>query len=399
MVESDKRIFVALGVANIFLLAALNFVVAAGLTFGINLLTAIPWRKAVEAHWTERARLLWPVRTSSASNVVLLPTLLALTEVMGGWATVTQNFIPWLCGFLGAFLGTFPLDREIHPRLTFADWLRLASITWVVRLSPLLSVITGMILMPVKPGWAMAGVAIGVLAAWAAFNFGLVLWLLRQFGLLHEPGERLWGIVSESALRTGQTPPVTWRLDSLFANAMAFPTTGELVFTNQLLDIMTDEEVSAITAHELAHLTESKGVLASRLAGSMRFYPLIFLQPVLAEFGPLGIAGLVCLTVLFTKMTLKLSRTMETRADAIATTSQGDEGIYARALEKLYRENKVPAVVRNARTHPHLYDRLLAAGIQPDYPRPAVPSASTGTILLWTVYGILLGLMLSLRHS
>jgi hypothetical protein len=35
--------------------------------------------------------------------------------------------------------------------------------------------------------------------------------------------------------------------------------------------------------------------------------------------------------------------------------------------------NLAPAVMPGAQTHPHLYDRLLAAGIQPDFPRPSAP--------------------------
>ena len=54
---------------------------------------------------------------------------------------------------------------------------------------------------------------------------------------------------------------------------------------------------------------------------------------------------------------------MEKRADQLALNEQVQEGVYARALEKLYRENKIPAVnVNDKQTHPHLYDRMVAAG-------------------------------------
>jgi len=63
--------------------------------------------------------------------------------------------------------------------------------------------------------------------------------------------------------------------------------------------------------------------------------------------------------------------------------TESDESVYAPALEKLYRENQLPAVnINDRQTHPHLYDRMLAAGITPNYPRPGRPKKMTwvGTV-------------------
>jgi len=69
---------------------------------------------------------------------------------------------------------------------------------------------------------------------------------------------------------------------------------------------------------------------------------------------------------------------MERRADAMATVHEGPSpGTYARALERLYQINQMPAVMPGKRTHPNLYDRLLAAGVTPAYPRPAAPARLT----------------------
>jgi len=37
-------------------------------------------------------------------------------------------------------------------------------------------------------------------------------------------------------------------------------------------------------------------------------------------------------------------------------------------------------VMPGRQTHPHLYDRLLSAGIQPDFPRPAPPPQGKQTL-------------------
>jgi len=68
----------------------------------------------------------------------------------------------------------------------------------------------------------------------------------------------------------------------------------------------------------------------------------------------------------------KLSRKLESRADQMAKSNEGDAGTYARALTRLYEDGLLPAVSpKNQTTHPHLYDRILAAGVTPDFPRPA----------------------------
>jgi Zn-dependent protease with chaperone function len=373
----------------------LNFLVAGGLAFGLNWLAAIPWRKAALAHWTERARLLWPVRKSGGTNVLLIPLCLAFAEVAARQVTLTGAIVPAIAGFLGAIFGTFPLDRETRPQFTFRSWLRLVTVIWALRLVFVAVFVAGGVLMPEEPGIAMTAIGGGVLLFLVAWNWGLFMRFLRAIGMLQAPDERLRGIVAGTARRMGVREPVTWLLDVPLARAAAQTRTGELMFSTRLLEISSDEEVSAICAHELAHLTESKSVLAGRIAGSMTLYPVIFARPAV-HFGLSGVGTLVGLVVLSMVLKRKLSRRMEKRADKIATENQGVEGVYARALEKLYCDSLIPAVSSsNRQMHPHLYDRMLAAGIQPEYPRPAKPGIMAWpSLLLWAAYVILFGLAL-----
>jgi hypothetical protein len=42
----------------------------------------------------------------------------------------------------------------------------------------------------------------------------------------------------------------------------------------------------------------------------------------------------------------------------------------------LYEDGLLPAVNSKKRaSHPHLYDRLIAAGVTPDFPRPSAPAS------------------------
>ncbi|MGP8202278.1 MAG: M48 family metallopeptidase [Limisphaerales bacterium] len=390
--ESKGRFAQLKSVTSDLILVPLNFLVAGGMAFGLNWLAAIPWRKAALAHWTERARLLWPVRKSAGTGVLLIPLCLSFAEVAAKQVTLAGGVVPAIAGFLGAMLGTYPLDREILPRFTFYSWLRLVTVIWTLRLVFLTVFVVGGVLMPEEPGVAMAAIAGGVLLFVVAWNWGLFMRSLRAMGLLQVPDERLRGIVTGTARRMGVGEPVTWLLDVPLAYAAALPTTGELMFSTRLLEILSDEEISSISAHELAHLSESKSVLAGRIAGSMTFYPVIFARPAV-HFGLSGMGTLVGLVVLAMILARKLSRRMEKRADKIATENQGQEGVYARALEKLYRDSLIPAVSSsNRQIHPHLYDRMLAAGILPEYPRPAKPERMAWPgYLLWIAYLILIG--------
>ena len=150
----------------------------------------------------------------------------------------------------------------------------------------------------------------------------------------------------------------------------------------------------SICAHELAHLSESKWVLAGRTLGSLAFMPLIFLTPSIHNFSLWGPLALLFLIFLLRRFSRKLSISCEKRADAQATADQTVDGVYARALEKLYEANQLPAVnSKNTRTHPHLYDRLIAAGVTPTYPRP---QAARGISWAGRSYALAMGFLLGL---
>jgi hypothetical protein len=61
----------------VFFLSAIIHLIAAGLMTALaNWAGLISWRRAAKAHWTERARLLWPVRFTAGINVFLIPVIL-----------------------------------------------------------------------------------------------------------------------------------------------------------------------------------------------------------------------------------------------------------------------------------------------------------------------------------
>jgi Zn-dependent protease with chaperone function len=138
------------------------------------------------------------------------------------------------------------------------------------------------------------------------------------------------------------------------------------------LELLPDDEVAAICAHELAHLTESKTARYSRSIRMLVFLPWMFLNPLMHTFGSIALFGLCAISIGTPRVYGIISRKLESRADQMAKANESDAGTYARALTRLYEDGLLPAVTaKNRATHPHLYDRILAAGVTPDFPRPA----------------------------
>ncbi len=177
-----------------------------------------------------------------------------------------------------------------------------------------------------------------------------------------------------TADQVGTRVAAVWIIGGPHASAYALPLNGELWFSRRLLAICSDDEIRAIAAHEIAHLAESRITVAGRVAASVTWWPLVFTVPVVERFGVAGFAGLMLLYAGLSWLSRRMSHRLERRADGVATETQANQGVYAQALERLYRENQLPAVnPKGQRAHPSLYDRLTAAGRTPDYARPQPP--------------------------
>jgi Zn-dependent protease with chaperone function len=160
---------------------------------------------------------------------------------------------------------------------------------------------------------------------------------------------------------------------SWVAQAFAMPESRRLLFTQRVLQMFPDEEIAAISAHELAHLTEKGWDYYKRYVLWLTFLPWVFFKPLLHVFGATGFFFLLVSTIVAPLIYRSVSHRLEVRADKVAQSNEPDPGTYARALARLYEDGLLPAVNPDRATHPHLYDRMLAVGVKPDFPRPAPP--------------------------
>lgn len=367
----------------LFLYAIVCGILAAALTYCLNWWALRAWRKAANEHWTERARLLFPARRNSFWQLLLLGAIASLSTSAFFVEPPRFGIIVLVLTMAGGALGTYPMVREIRPGNSFRDWIKDIIGTWLLFFGVSIALVVCIIFMPPKFGlevWLYYLLLVGFIC-W--LHWGGALLPLRKLGIIEPAPEQLRHLVERVSLRMNIRVRQTWLWHSSMANAMAFPVTGDLIFTGRLLETMPTEEQEAVCAHELGHLSESRGIAAIRILGSLAATPVALLTPTLSTYRLPGIAVLLCLMVVLIKLSQLVARKMEVRADTAAT--QDSSGvIYARALERLYEINQMPAVMPgNNQVHPHLYDRMLAAGITPAYGRPKAPVKLTeGLVLL-----------------
>ena len=176
------------------------------------------------------------------------------------------------------------------------------------------------------------------------------------------------------------------------AKAFAYPGTPIICFTTAAVECLTPRQLTAIAGHELEHLREPRGTRALRAAWNMAYgLPPLFI-PALPRCPAIGLLLGIVLFILSAFAYRSLSVRLEERADIAARNSRGDEGEFAAALERLYEVNLLPAVTSVRQGHPHLYDRLIASGSTPTFPRPRPPPiwAAALSLLLVVLCSVLL---------
>jgi hypothetical protein len=184
--------------------------------------------------------------------------------------------------------------------------------------------------------------------------------------------------VARAAARIGVWPRAVYDLEWPSANALALPLQGAVAFTERALACLRDDELTAVAAHELGHLREGGWVRLLRTLRGLLFVPLVLLTPLLNTYGWIAMAGLLVAELMLARGYARLSRRWEACADEVGCGAASGE-TFARALETIHRVELLPAVFGRGASHPDLYDRLLAAGITPAYPRPATPDARAPT--------------------
>jgi Zn-dependent protease with chaperone function len=280
------------------------------------------------------------------------------------------------------------------PVGTFRDWLRGCGVVWLILLPHLALIAATALFLPRGFGPLTVGLLLLLALLVALCGLGGGLWLAARLGVARPAGERLQGIVTRTGERMGFQPRSAWELAWGRPNAFAITSIQAVGFTDGALEALDDAQLEAICAHELGHLAESRGTRIVRVLALYAFYPVAALKPLVAVWGPA--AGLVALALPFVLMLGlgRWSRRLERDADHAAQEHEAEAGTYAQALERIHAAALIPAVLGGkGQSHPELYDRLVAAGVTPAYPRPNRPPQLRSTLttaLVTVLFGLLL---------
>jgi len=378
--------------------------VAFALALGTNWFALVPWRRSVGKHWTERARLLYPARAFAGTRVWLLYICFVLLNYI-----VDPDVDLWLvavCGAFGVWPAAYFVTRELFPSLQFGSWLRtrcfLAAVSgrWLI---PLLVFVIFWI--PEDFGWMTWLIAGGFTGLLLATLFGWPIYPLKWCGILLEGSYRLNRLVDDVSQRMQVRVSAVLILPSYLCNAWAVLYTRQVIFSDQLLAVLSNEQIMAICAHELAHLNDRHKGLPVRIATACALSSAVFIRPLLALEGnaeQIALRMMAYGVFLLVSGALaiwagrRIARGMEERADRAAVTHQRDVEVYAGALARVYEANQMPAVMsrRTGLVHPDLYDRMLAAGITPDFPKPLPPQRRpAGGVLVGLLFTLTVGLV------
>lgn len=373
--------------------------VAALLNLGIIHLLLRRWRKATSLHWTEQARILYPISTTAKTNLWFIPALITMAcEIL--WPDRVYWGIDAIAAWIGNYLSNYPYEKSLFPQFTFRSWISSSILAWGLRFYFYGLLVLAGLIMPPDFGWitwiifVLAFIHILLIA-----HGSVVVWFYCKTGSFKQPDERTLRIVTEAAKQSNTVFRHVWIFDSPISYGAAMIGTKDLLFSNSLVEYLSDDELSSICHHEFAHLGELLSVKIRRFSAYLSFLPLVLAIPMVHRYSMTGLALLLLPFLIIVWISNRLSRKMEVRADSIASSKQVSEGVYARALEKLYRNNHTPVVMsRKDLPHPHLYDRMINAGLTPDYPRPKPPKGTTWPQLFLIIIIMILFFVLASRQ-
>jgi Zn-dependent protease with chaperone function len=364
---------------------ALLMTAAALPTFGAGIAVWFamrPLHRHAPEHWAQRARLAYQGRMVARFCVLYFPMLFLAAALYGNPAFTALGTVPRaLLAFVVALCGPFLVWRRTenrlreHPLSLTKGCLSIAA--FLLLLMPhFLVALTALLIVPAELNRNAVLVLAGTALVCGLLLSGYQLRLASLIGLARRADARLQAIVDRAARDAGVSVSAVYVIPWQAVNAVAFPTSRCVAFTESALEQLTEPELEAVCHHELAHLCESRLALRARLLSLVTMaLCLVAALPVLGTYGYPGLIGIAVAYLVIVRVVLRLTRRMEERADAQAHTAEPASGAYAAALEKICRLNLIPAVVPEKRPiHPHLYDRMLAAGVQPDFPRPDPPS-------------------------
>ncbi len=340
-------------------------------------------------HWTVLARRRVESLAAVRAAVIMSTCIFALcaSRFVGVLTGLAEFQLAGLAVVIGVGVGFLVRWRDEgrvlpHGARTLRVFVRESAATTVFLLTPLApGLVYAFALPPRLSPWELVYVIPAmVYVIWVTF-VGQPR-VLALFGLAAPGSAELVALVEKCAQDAQVAMPRVWSLRLPTANAFAYVFSGQVAVTERVREVLSEQELAAVLYHELGHLNESKRTKALRALVVIPPLILLCLRPAYLLVGPLAVFLLLGMFLVPLLIVPRISRKHEEHADHAAHDHTESPAVLAYALEKLHRRNAVPPVLGKGTTHPDLYDRMLAANVQPDYERPEPPSTLPKRIAL-----------------
>ncbi|MBS1799437.1 MAG: zinc metalloprotease HtpX [Acidobacteria bacterium] len=213
------------------------------------------------------------------------------------------------------------------------------------------------------------------------FSDKLALSMYRAQPITREQLPRVYSVVEKLAARQGLPMPKVYVIPSESPNAFATgrnPNHASVAVTHGILELLDDEELEGVLAHELGHvrnrdiLTSS---IAATLAGAITMVARMgYWASLFGGYGGRddrdrsggGLSGLfmiILAPIAATLIQLAISRSREYEADATSAKETGNPYALARALQKLDAySRRIPMQASPATAHLFIVAPLLGSG-------------------------------------
>ncbi len=201
-------------------------------------------------------------------------------------------------------------------------------------------------------------------AYWYSDKLVLKIYRAQPVSESQDPG--LYSIVRNLSTRAGLPMPKVYRVPNPSPNAFATgrnPEHAVVAVTDGIRELLTDEELSGVIGHELAHIGH-RDILISSIAATLAGAIMLLASMARWAFflggargdddnNPLGMLAMAILAPMAALMIqMAVSRSREYQADATGARITGNPDSLARALEKLTAANKgVPMAANPATSH------------------------------------------------
>lgn len=191
------------------------------------------------------------------------------------------------------------------------------------------------------------GAIIGIVCA-AAMNFSAWYYsdkcALAAYGARPVTASRspkLYSMVERLCQRAGLPVPAVYTIPTPAANAFATgrdPEHAAIAFTEGILNLLSDDELEAVIAHELSHIQNRDTLtqaVAATLAGAISLLAMMG-GGARSDRNPVGlILTAIFASIAATVIQLAISRTREFSADTSAAKLTGNPRAVANALQRL----------------------------------------------------------------